>query len=115
MCFTLSTFQLLFTLLSGCRDPALEDALHVSQSKNEFLVTEQDSHNPSVHSDNSTGSTTSFTVSDSVVGTARKAEDGAASRQSWTVTDQPPAQVEQVYMITSTGLYRSCAALAIYC
>ena len=50
------------------KHPAGEDspktlAPKTPQSKNEFVVTDLDSHNPSIHSDNSTGSTTSFCVS----------------------------------------------------
>ena len=43
----------------------------ISQSRNEFHVRDIDSHSPSVHSDNSSGSTTSFTVSDIGSGAVR--------------------------------------------
>jgi len=61
-----------------------------SAARNEFHVTDCDSHSPSVHSDNSSGSTTSFTVTD--IGPnpgVRHANNGdnsfATSRQKWTV------------------------------
>ena len=43
----------------------------ISHSRNEFYVRDIDSHSPSVHSDNSSGSTTSFTVSDIGSGAVR--------------------------------------------
>ena len=50
------------------RDPSSEALYSPSKlqtsSRNEFTVTDLDAHNPSVHSDNSTGSTTSFTVTE---------------------------------------------------
>jgi len=59
------------------------------QSKNEFVVTDLDSHNPSIHSDNSTGSTTSFCVSDvgpSRGGAGSSSDASVTSRQKWSVT-----------------------------
>jgi len=60
-----------------------------TQSKNEFVVTDLDSHNPSIHSDNSTGSTTSFSVSD--MGSGRNGagsstDASVTSRQKWSIT-----------------------------
>ena len=61
----------------------------ISQSRNEFHVRDIDSHSPSVHSDNSAGSTTSFTVSDIAPGTrpSSAASDNylTTSRQKWNV------------------------------
>jgi len=60
-----------------------------SQSKNEFVVTDLDAHNPSIHSDNSTGSTTSFTVSDigqNRVGPSSSSDASVTSRQKWNIT-----------------------------
>merc|ERR1719318_1899574 len=59
------------------------------QSKNEFVVTDLDSHNPSIHSDNSTGSTTSFCVSD--IGPSKNASGSSSdvsvtSRHKWSIT-----------------------------
>eukprot|EP00092_Neocalanus_flemingeri_P004825 GFUD01005193.1.p1 GENE.GFUD01005193.1~~GFUD01005193.1.p1 ORF type:complete len:1167 (+),score=221.51 GFUD01005193.1:109-3609(+) len=60
------------------------------QSKNEFVVTDLEAHNPSIHSDNSTGSTTSFSVSD--IGSSRNGAGSSStdvsvtSRQKWSVT-----------------------------
>jgi len=60
-----------------------------SQSKNEFVVTDLEAHNPSIHSDNSTGSTTSFTVTD--IGTSRagpssSSDASVTSRHKWSIT-----------------------------
>ena len=64
----------------------------ISQSRNEFHVRDIDSHSPSVHSDNSAGSTTSFTVSDIAPGSrpASAASDSylTTSRQKWNVLPQ---------------------------
>merc|ERR1719244_1467308 len=60
-----------------------------SQSKNEFVVTDLEAHNPSIHSDNSTGSTTSFTVTDiasSRAGPSSSSEASVTSRQKWSIT-----------------------------
>jgi len=61
-----------------------------SQSKNEFVVTDLDAHNPSIHSDNSTGSTASFSVSDagpSRAGTSSSSEASVTSRNKWNITN----------------------------
>jgi len=59
------------------------------QSKNDFVITDLDSHNPSIHSDNSTGSTTSFSVSE--IGSSRNgagsSDVSVTSRQKWSVTN----------------------------
>merc|ERR1712156_192818 len=57
-----------------------------------FHVKDCESHNPSVHSDNSSGSTTSFTVTDigpnSGVRVGTNGETSfATSRQKWTVVE----------------------------
>ena len=62
----------------------------ISQSRNEFHVRDIDSHSPSVHSDNSSGSTTSFTVSDIGSGAVRSGASATdnyltTSRQKWNV------------------------------
>jgi len=62
-----------------------------SQSRNEFHVRDIDSHSPSVHSDNSSGSTTSFTVSDAAAGVRNNAPSDnflSTSRQKWNVVSQ---------------------------
>ena len=61
-----------------------------SAARNEFQVKDCESHSPSVHSDNSSGSTTSFTVTDiSSNNGTRVGSNGetsfATSRQKWTV------------------------------
>merc|ERR1719318_1391780 len=75
------------------RPPAREEspktlAPKTPQSKNEFVVTDLDSHNPSIHSDNSTGSTTSFCVSD--IGPSKNASGSSdvsvTSRHKWSIT-----------------------------
>merc|ERR1719318_1183019 len=75
------------------KPPASEEspkalASKTPNSKNEFVVTDLDSHNPSVHSDNSTGSTTSFCVSD--IGPSKNAlgssDVSVTSRHKWSVT-----------------------------
>jgi len=57
-------------------------------ARNEFHVKDCDSHSPSVHSDNSSGSTTSFTVTD-IGDTIRLTNSGESSfvtsRQKWNV------------------------------
>merc|ERR1719447_241124 len=82
------------------RDPSSE-ALYspstkmTTSSRNEFTVTDLDAHNPSVHSDNSTGSTTSFTVTDITSrdsSTASRNNSGGGSvtsRQRWRVSPTP--------------------------
>ena len=59
-----------------------------SVARNEFHVKDCDSHSPSVHSDNSSGSTTSFTVTD-IGDTIRLTNSGESSfvtsRQKWNV------------------------------
>ena len=62
----------------------------ISHSRNEFYVRDIDSHSPSVHSDNSSGSTTSFTVSDIGSGAVRSGASATdnyltTSRQKWNV------------------------------
>jgi len=60
-----------------------------SQSKNEFVVTDLEAHNPSIHSDNSTGSTTSFTVTEitsSRAGPSSSSDASVTSRQKWSIT-----------------------------
>ena len=62
----------------------------ISHSRNEFHVRDIDSHSPSVHSDNSSGSTTSFTVSDIGSGAVRSGSSATdnyltTSRQKWNV------------------------------
>lgn len=56
-----------------------------------FTVMDKESHNPSIHSDNSSGSTVSFTVSDvkpGSVGTASldSQSKGATSKMNWSIT-----------------------------
>ena len=69
-------------------------AARASESRNEFSISDLDAHNPSVHSDNSAGSTASFTVSD-ISSTTRPSSSAACSeasvtsRQKWTVTPSP--------------------------
>ena len=57
-------------------------------ARNEFHVKDCDSHSPSVHSDNSSGSTTSFTVTD-IGDSIRRTNSGESSfvtsRQKWNV------------------------------
>ena len=70
----------------------------ISQSRNEFHVRDIDSHSPSVHSDNSAGSTTSFTISDIAPGTRPTSASSdsylTTSRQKWNVVSQPAASVK---------------------
>ena len=70
----------------------------ISQSRNEFHVRDIDSHSPSVHSDNSAGSTTSFTISDIAPGTRPTSSSSdsylTTSRQKWNVVSQPAASVK---------------------
>ena len=74
------------------RDPSSEALYSPSKlqtsSRNEFTVTDLDAHNPSVHSDNSTGSTTSFTVTDmtsrdTAASRNNSGEGSVTSRQRW--------------------------------
>merc|ERR1719370_1406589 len=74
------------------RDPSSEALYSPSKlqtsSRNEFTVTDLDAHNPSVHSDNSTGSTTSFTVTemtsrDANASRNNSGEGSVTSRQRW--------------------------------
>ena len=76
------------------RDPSSEALYSPSKlqtsSRNEFTVTDLDAHNPSVHSDNSTGSTTSFTVTemtsrDTNASRNNSGEGSVTSRQRWAV------------------------------
>merc|ERR1711936_679893 len=81
------------------RDPSSEALYSPSKmttsSRNEFTVTDLDAHNPSVHSDNSTGSTTSFTVTDitprdsSSASRNNSGEGSVTSRQRWRVSPTP--------------------------
>merc|ERR1711936_1385145 len=81
------------------RDPSSEALYSPSKlqtsSRNEFTVTDLDAHNPSVHSDNSTGSTTSFTVTDmtsrdsSTASRNNSGEGSVTSRQRWRVSPTP--------------------------
>ena len=70
----------------------------ISQSRNEFHVRDIDSHSPSVHSDNSAGSTTSFTISDIAPGTRPTSASSdsylTTSRQKWNVVSQPAASAK---------------------
>ena len=63
--------------------------------RNEFHIRDIDSHSPSVHSDNSSGSTASFTVSDITAG-ARNGNSSEnflnTSRQKWNVIPQSSNQ-----------------------
>jgi len=62
----------------------------IKSSKNEFTVSDLEAHNPSIHSDNSTGSTASFSVTD--IGASKPITAGSSSdvsvtsRQKWSVT-----------------------------
>jgi len=59
-----------------------------SQERHGFMVSDKEAHNPSIHSDNSSGSTVSFTVSDIRPGSgsaASSSSTGTTSRQSWNV------------------------------
>jgi len=59
-----------------------------SQERHGFMVSDKEEHNPSIHSDNSSGSTVSFTVSDirpGSGGAASSSSTGATSRQNWNV------------------------------
>merc|ERR1719370_651909 len=81
------------------RDPSSEALYSPSKlqtsSRNEFTVTDLDAHNPSVHSDNSTGSTTSFTVTEmtsrdtSNISRNNSGEGSVTSRQRWRVSPTP--------------------------
>jgi len=82
------------------RDPSSEALYSPSKqqtsSRNEFTVTDLDAHNPSVHSDNSTGSTTSFTVTEmtsrdasNAAGRNNSGEGSVTSRQRWRVSPTP--------------------------
>merc|ERR1712130_1056343 len=80
------------------RDPSSEALYSPSKlqtsSRNEFIVTDLDAHNPSVHSDNSTGSTTSFTVTemtsrDANASRHNSGEGSVTSRQRWRVSPTP--------------------------
>ena len=62
----------------------------ISQSRNEFHVRDIDSHSPSVHSDNSSGSTTSFTVSDIGSGAVRS---GASATDNYLSTSRQKKNV----------------------
>jgi len=82
---------------STAREEALKTiAPSTPQSKNDFVVKDLDSHNPSVHSDNSTGSTASFTISDinpAARGSSSSSSDiSVTSRQKWNVTSLSRAE-----------------------
>merc|ERR1719431_282816 len=81
-----------------CTDPPLAQAgPKSSQSKNEFVVTDLEAHNPSIHSDNSTGSTTSFTVTDIVssrAGPSSSSDASVTSRQKWSITSNSKKEAD---------------------
>lgn len=86
-------------LFAKDKDVTKEDVRTViSQSRNEFHVRDIDSHSPSVHSDNSAGSTTSFTISDIAPGTRPTSASSdsylTTSRQKWNVVSQMAASVK---------------------
>merc|ERR1719431_1805172 len=81
-----------------CTDPQQAQAgPKSSQSKNEFVVTDLEAHNPSIYSDNSTGSTTSFTVTDIVssrAGPSSSSDASVTSRQKWSITSSSKKEAD---------------------
>merc|ERR1719209_2057704 len=90
------------------RDPSSEAIYsparpaRVTESKNEFMVTDVEAHTPSVHSDNSTGSTTSFTVSELTSKPPVSGDSSLTSRQKWTVSPTLQAANHQEVSTSST-------------